>query len=282
MPVAACWFGAERSRLFMHIFRRSPVRIGTVNENEPGLQEAISALDEECVSAAEKNVFSEFRDWRAYVVEEDRRRLEHALSDVWLSRCGEHTRSTREPQQELIVQDLYRHRLRACLVSSRSFNETTSSMVSELLGRKVQLRRSGAGLEADAGGVIIRFCPPAEVPALVDELHSTINASSLNPAMKAVFMLVSLLNIHPFEDGNGRCARIWFNTMLEIGYGGRFLLPLRVFAEMSCGGFEMRMRDAEINGRWQPLVDYLAVVLEISNSAMRTRESVDTNHEHGQ
>jgi len=155
-------------------------------------------------------------------------------------------------------------------------------MASDLLGRKVQLRRNGAGLEPDAGGVLIRFCPPAEVPALIDELYSAISASSLNPAMKAVFMLVSLLNIHPFEDGNGRCARIWFNTMLEIGYGGRFMLPLRVFAEMSCGGFEIRMRDAEINGRWQPLVDYLAVVLEISNSASLGRESVDTGRERAQ
>jgi Fic/DOC family len=266
----------------MQIFCRSPVRIGSVNENESGLLDAIAALDCQCVKAAENQVFSEFRDWAAYVVEEDRRRLEHALSDAWLSRCGEHLRSTRAPQQELIVQDRYRYRLHSCLRSSQSFEETTSSMVSELLGREVQLRVSGAGLEPDAGGVLIRFCAPAEVPALINELHAEISTSSLNPAMKAVFMLVSLLNIHPFEDGNGRCARIWFNTMLEIGYGGRFLLPLRSFAELSSGGFEIRMRDAEINGRWQPLVNYLAVVLEISNSASRDREAINTDYERGE
>ena len=45
--------------------------------------------------------------------------------------------------------------------------------------------------------------------------------SKENPIEQAAFLHAEFVRIHPFPDGNGRCARILLNFILEInGYKG--------------------------------------------------------------
>ena len=66
------------------------------------------------------------------------------------------------------------------------------------------------------------YIPPEykEVPDLLNELIFYINESNDHPLIKAAVIHYQLVTIHPFEDGNGRTARIVSNYYLSLsGYG---------------------------------------------------------------
>lgn len=66
------------------------------------------------------------------------------------------------------------------------------------------------------------YIPPdhSEVKALLNELISYVNDSDDHPILKAAVIHYQLVTIHPFEDGNGRTARIISNYYLSLsGYG---------------------------------------------------------------
>ncbi len=66
------------------------------------------------------------------------------------------------------------------------------------------------------------YIPPeySDVPTLLDELFDYINESDDHPLIKAAIIHYQLVTIHPFEDGNGRTARIMSSYFLSLnGYG---------------------------------------------------------------
>ena len=66
------------------------------------------------------------------------------------------------------------------------------------------------------------YIPPEwnEVPKLLEDLISYINTSADHPLIKAAVIHYELVTIHPFEDGNGRTARIISSYYLSLnGYG---------------------------------------------------------------
>ena len=66
------------------------------------------------------------------------------------------------------------------------------------------------------------YIPPeySEVSTLLDELFKYINDSDDHPLIKAAVIHYQLVTIHPFEDGNGRTARIISSYYLSLnGYG---------------------------------------------------------------
>lgn len=68
------------------------------------------------------------------------------------------------------------------------------------------------------------YIPPehSDVPALLDELVSYVNKSDDHPLIKAGVVHYQLVTIHPFEDGNGRTARLMSGYILDY-YGYDFL-----------------------------------------------------------
>lgn len=66
------------------------------------------------------------------------------------------------------------------------------------------------------------YIPPehCDIPSLLDELVDYVNNSTDHPIIKAGVLHYQLVTIHPFEDGNGRTARIMSNYVLSYyGYG---------------------------------------------------------------
>lgn len=66
------------------------------------------------------------------------------------------------------------------------------------------------------------YIPPeySDVPNLLKELEDYITSSDDHPIIKAAILHYQLVTIHPFEDGNGRTARIMSNYVLSYyGYG---------------------------------------------------------------
>ena len=66
------------------------------------------------------------------------------------------------------------------------------------------------------------YIPPeyCDIPALLDELVEYVNTTDDHPLIVAAIVHYQLVTIHPFEDGNGRTARLLSGYILELnGYG---------------------------------------------------------------
>ena len=66
------------------------------------------------------------------------------------------------------------------------------------------------------------YIPPeyTEIPALIDELVEYVNTTDDHPLIVAAVVHYQLVTIHPFEDGNGRTARLMSGYILDLnGYG---------------------------------------------------------------
>lgn len=66
------------------------------------------------------------------------------------------------------------------------------------------------------------YIPPEykDIPELLDELVTYVNQTDDHPLIVAAVVHYQLVTIHPFEDGNGRTARLLSGYILDInGYG---------------------------------------------------------------
>lgn len=66
------------------------------------------------------------------------------------------------------------------------------------------------------------YIPPeySDVPSLIDELVEYVNTTDDHPLIVAAVVHYQLVTIHPFEDGNGRTARLLSGYILDLnGYG---------------------------------------------------------------
>ncbi len=74
----------------------------------------------------------------------------------------------------------------------------------------------------DSSTGIPEYIPPeySDIPQLIDELTSYVNATDDHPLIIAAVVHYQLVTIHPFEDGNGRTARLLSGYILDLnGYG---------------------------------------------------------------
>ena len=66
------------------------------------------------------------------------------------------------------------------------------------------------------------YIPPeySDIPGLLDELVEYVNTTDDHPLIIAAIVHYQLVTIHPFEDGNGRTARLMSGYILDFyGYG---------------------------------------------------------------
>lgn len=66
------------------------------------------------------------------------------------------------------------------------------------------------------------YIPPeySDVPGLLDELIEYVNTTDDHPLIVAAVVHYQLVTIHPFEDGNGRTARLLSGYIMDLnGYG---------------------------------------------------------------
>ena len=79
---------------------------------------------------------------------------------------------------------------------------------------------------------IFRPPPPEQVPGLMEEYVRWLNSpqSDLHPYYKAGLAHLNLVAIHPFDDGNGRAARVVESLVLYLaGYKAQDLVPLEEY-----------------------------------------------------
>ncbi|MGN0167859.1 MAG: Fic family protein [Acetatifactor sp.] len=74
----------------------------------------------------------------------------------------------------------------------------------------------------DAATGVPDYIPPeySDIPELLDELVDYVNTTDDHPLIIAAVVHYQLVTIHPFEDGNGRTARLMSGYILDFyGYG---------------------------------------------------------------
>lgn len=77
----------------------------------------------------------------------------------------------------------------------------------------------------DAESGVPEYIPPeySEIPGLLDELVEYVNTTDDHPLIVAAVVHYQLVTIHPFEDGNGRTARLLSGYIMDrggYGFGG--------------------------------------------------------------
>src|SRR5437667_5428103 len=111
-------------------------------------------------------------------------------------------------------------------------------------------------------GEIFQFASPAETPsrmqALVSSLRSELEKPTLHSLQIAAKLHHEFLLIHPFDDGNGRVARLLINYVLL-----RDDFPPLIVKSVDKANYLAALRLADI-GRLEALMDYLGRQLQWS------------------
>ena len=115
-------------------------------------------------------------------------------------------------------------------------------------------------------GEIFRFATPEETPALMTDLMDWYEMKKqeedIDPVLLAAEFHYKFIRIHPFDDGNGRTARIVMNFILmQFGYP-----PVIIKTEDKQNYFSvLQQADA---GILEPFIDYIATNLNRSLEIM--------------
>jgi Fic family protein len=106
-------------------------------------------------------------------------------------------------------------------------------------------------------GEIFNYTSPAETPILMNELIEWYRdeEKSLHPVTLAAMLHYKFVRIHPFDDGNGRIARLLMNyVLLRNGF------PPIVIKSSEKQNYLSSLHFADI-GNYEPLIEYIAVQL---------------------
>ena len=131
-------------------------------------------------------------------------------------------------------------------------------------------------------GAAVYTPPPADkVAALVDDLFAFVATNPAPTLVKAFVALLPLLLIHPFKDGNGRCARGLFAAICARGV---YQHPVVLLAlQRLYGGSATRLHAGSAvlraTGDWR---DYLAYCSQSLDEAIRdwsANQSTKTLHD---
>ena len=115
-------------------------------------------------------------------------------------------------------------------------------------------------------GEIFRFATPEETPSKMNDLLNWFNekriVDNINPIFLAAEFHYKFIRIHPFDDGNGRTARILMNFILmQFGYP-----PAIIKTEDKANYFAvLQLADA---GEIEPFIDFIAKNLNHSLTIM--------------
>lgn len=143
--------------------------------------------------------------------------------------------------------------------------------------------------DADTGAA--EYIPPeySEVPALLDELVVYVNTTDDHPLIVAAVVHYQLVTIHPFEDGNGRTARLMSSYILDSrGYGFNGIGSLEEYFAYDSDAYykalQMGLPPLYYSGRDNPShpeiwVDYFLHMVELYSTKIRELSKLSNDRE---
>lgn len=120
-------------------------------------------------------------------------------------------------------------------------------------------------------GVVFATATPFETPALMAQIIAWTNealaSKTMHPLLVIALFIVVFLEIHPFQDGNGRLSRILTTLLLlRAGYAYAPFSSLESVIEKNKEGYYLALRQTQGtirggNPDWQPWVSYFLQTL---------------------
>ncbi|WP_041643236.1 Fic family protein [Magnetococcus marinus] len=121
-------------------------------------------------------------------------------------------------------------------------------------------------------GIVFETATPFDTPRLIEELVAFVNEAvetkRLHPLLIVGFFVVIFLEIHPFQDGNGRLSRILTTLLLlRVGYAYVPYSSLESVIEQSKEGYYLALRQTQGTIRteapnWQPWITFFLRALQ--------------------
>jgi Fic family protein len=121
-------------------------------------------------------------------------------------------------------------------------------------------------------GVVFQTASPFDTPRLITELinwtRDTQITREVHPLLSVAIFVVVFLEIHPFQDGNGRLSRILTTLLLlQAGYGYVPYSSLESVIEQTKEAYYLALRQTQNTIRtdapnWQPWVSYFLKTLK--------------------
>ena len=128
------------------------------------------------------------------------------------------------------------------------------------------------GAAGEKLGVVFETAAPFDTPRfmteLVDWTRAELESGDLHPLLVIAVFVVVFLQIHPFQDGNGRLSRILTNLLLlRAGYAYAPYSSLESVVEQSKDTYYRALRQTQVTIRterpdWQPWVEYFLKTLQ--------------------
>lgn len=142
---------------------------------------------------------------------------------------------------------------------------------------------NGSAFDTDGNeiGVVFETATPFDTPRrmteLIDWTHSALAQKALHPLLVIAVFTVIFLEIHPFQDGNGRLSRILtILLLLKEGYAYAPYSSLESVIEQSREGYYLALRNTQTTIRtnapdWQPWVMYFLRALKKQKQRLETK-----------
>jgi len=184
--------------------------------------------------------------------------LTHPLA-AWFHSGREGAREGRS-LREWAVLDRFGARLADTIEGGRAddFVRGLATLASYGLQRPTQPRTRAVGTGRDPRGDRVIFPPSTQIRDRLALIHRELGAGQSPVFYRAGVGMAAISNCHPFDDGNGRTSRMLFNAMVRRASGRSDLyVPLHELAALSGGSLTLAVREAELQGRWEPLFEFL-------------------------
>ncbi len=130
-------------------------------------------------------------------------------------------------------------------------------------------------------GIVFETASPFDTPRLISELvewtRTALNENRLHPLLVISTFIVVFLEIHPFQDGNGRLSRILTTLLLlRCGYAYVPYASLESVIEQSKESYYIALRRTQGTIRsdepeWQPWIVYFLGALQRQKTALEKK-----------
>ena len=137
------------------------------------------------------------------------------------------------------------------------------------------------GPKGESLGIVFRTASPFDTPRLMSELvdwtRATLEAEQLHALITIAIFIVVLLEIHPFQDGNGRLSRILTTLLLlRAGYAYVPYSSLESVIEQSKDAYYLSLRQTQGTIRtdapdWQPWLTFFLKTLQQQKARIETK-----------
>jgi Fic family protein len=159
-------------------------------------------------------------------------------------------------------------------------------------GRYKTISNSVGAFNAQGEQVAVLFetATPFDTPRLMQELFEwlryTRDHKTLHPLLIVAIFVVVFLEIHPFEDGNGRLSRV-LTTLLMLQFGYQYVpySSLESIIEQNKQAYYIALRQTQstirtVDPNWQPWLQFFLVSL--CSQVKRLGEKVEREKMHSQ